>query len=89
VLQATQTLIDRGARCLVVALANVEQNPANERAVRRIVKTEYPGIAARRLIGYRSYKSDNKKKQTEEQHRARIDLWKLLTGYEGKAMYGF
>jgi predicted RNase H-like nuclease len=55
----------------------------------RVVLEAYPGIAARQLIGDRSYKSDNKKKQTEEQHRARIDLWKLLTGVEGKAKYGF
>ncbi|MFH0729504.1 MAG: hydantoinase/oxoprolinase family protein [Pseudomonadota bacterium] len=37
-----QRLIDRGARCLVVAFANSEFNPANERAVRKILKREYP-----------------------------------------------
>jgi N-methylhydantoinase A len=42
VLTAAQKLIDQGARCLVVALANAENNPANERAARRIIKTEYP-----------------------------------------------
>lgn len=42
VLTAAQTLIDQGARCLVVALANAETNPVNEHAVRRIIKTEYP-----------------------------------------------
>ncbi len=42
VLITAQTLIDQGARCLVVALANAEINPVNERAVRRIIKAEYP-----------------------------------------------
>lgn len=41
-LAAAQALIDRGARCLVVALAQADVNPANERAVRRTVKREYP-----------------------------------------------
>ncbi|MFV1998531.1 MAG: hydantoinase/oxoprolinase family protein [Acidiferrobacterales bacterium] len=42
VLTTAQKLIDQGARCLVVALANAEINPANEGAVRRIIKAEYP-----------------------------------------------
>ena len=42
VLQAAQTLIDRGARGLVVSFANSERNPANERRVRQIIKREYP-----------------------------------------------
>jgi N-methylhydantoinase A len=37
-----QELIDRGARCLVVALTRSELNPENERKVRRTVKQEYP-----------------------------------------------
>lgn len=39
---AAQALIDRGARCLVVAFSNSELNPANERAVQRTIKREYP-----------------------------------------------
>lgn len=42
VLAAAQDLIDRGARALVVAFANSECNPANERRVRDIIKNEYP-----------------------------------------------
>lgn len=42
VLGKAQRLIDRGARCLVVAFANSEFNPANERAVRKALKQEYP-----------------------------------------------
>lgn len=42
VLTAAQTLIDRGARCLVVAFRNSDRNPANERLVRDTIKREYP-----------------------------------------------
>ncbi|MBR0567516.1 hydantoinase/oxoprolinase family protein [Azoarcus sp. L1K30] len=41
-LEAAQTLIDRGARCLVVALEHADINPANERAIRDAIKREYP-----------------------------------------------
>jgi N-methylhydantoinase A len=41
-LEEAQHLIDRGARCLVVTFANSELNPANERAVRKAIKREYP-----------------------------------------------
>ncbi len=37
-LSCAQELIDRGARCLVVAFANSEFNPENERLIRRVVK---------------------------------------------------
>jgi N-methylhydantoinase A/acetophenone carboxylase len=42
VLEAAQTLIDRGARCLVVALEHADINAANERAIREAIKREYP-----------------------------------------------
>jgi len=42
VMDAAQALIDRGARCLVVALADADVNQANERAVREVIKREYP-----------------------------------------------
>jgi N-methylhydantoinase A len=41
-LEDAQRLIDRGARCLVVAFANSEFNPENEKAVRKALKREYP-----------------------------------------------
>lgn len=41
-LSCAQELIDRGARCLVVAFANSEFNPENERLIRHVVKREYP-----------------------------------------------
>lgn len=42
VLEAAQTLLDRGARCLVICLENSEFNADNERDVRAIIKREYP-----------------------------------------------
>ncbi|MBT3256255.1 MAG: hydantoinase/oxoprolinase family protein [Deltaproteobacteria bacterium] len=42
VMEAAQGLIDRGARCLVVALTYSDVNPQNERAIRSIIKGEYP-----------------------------------------------
>jgi N-methylhydantoinase A len=42
IMEAAQGLIDRGARCLVVAFSNSEFNPENERQVRRTIKDEYP-----------------------------------------------
>ncbi len=56
---------------------------------RRVVLESYPGIAARQLIGTRSYKSDTRSKQTDEQHSARLALWRALTGVKGRELYGF
>jgi len=42
ILYAAQTLIDRGARCLVVAFENSDRNTSNERRVREVIKQEYP-----------------------------------------------
>lgn len=42
VLAAAQELIDAGARCLVLALAGSDLNPANERAARSLIKELYP-----------------------------------------------
>lgn len=55
----------------------------------RVVLEAYPGIAARRLIGDRSYKSDTRSKQTKERREARMDIWRKLTGAEGRKTYGF
>jgi N-methylhydantoinase A len=41
-LTRAQELIDRGARCLVVAFSHSEFNPENERVVRQAIKREYP-----------------------------------------------
>ena len=42
VVAAAQELVDRGARCLVVAFAGSDRDPANERAARAAIKHEYP-----------------------------------------------
>jgi N-methylhydantoinase A len=42
ILRAAQTLIDRGARGLVVCFENSEFNPAAERRIRAVIKREYP-----------------------------------------------
>ena len=42
VLAAAQSLIDRGARCLVIALDHADLNAENERFVRESIKREYP-----------------------------------------------
>lgn len=42
VVSAAQKLVDRGARCLVVAFADSETDSANERAARAAIKREYP-----------------------------------------------
>lgn len=42
IMSAAQELIDRGARCLVVAFDNSEYNSQNERFVRKTIKNEYP-----------------------------------------------
>lgn len=42
ILDAAQTLVDRGARGLVIAFDRSDLNPENERLVRAVVKAEYP-----------------------------------------------
>lgn len=42
VIAAAQDLIDRGARCLVIALAGADLDPAGEQAARAAIKREYP-----------------------------------------------
>ncbi len=52
----------------------------------RVALEAYPGLLARELLGRRSYKSDDPRKQTVERHLARIDL---LEGLEdGRSRLG-
>lgn len=55
----------------------------------RVVVEAYPGIAARQLVGGRAYKSDTRKKQTGDRQRTRMELWRSLTGPQGRDVYGF
>jgi hypothetical protein len=53
----------------------------------RIVVEAYPGVLARALIGRRSYKSDTRRKQTQDQHEARVALLERLQ-HEAPHRYG-
>ena len=55
----------------------------------RIALEAYPGVAARALVGDKSYKSDTRSKQTTEQYAARKEIWSCLTGRPGQESYGF
>jgi hypothetical protein len=55
----------------------------------RIVIESYPGVLARSIIGRRGYKQDTKKKQTEDQHAARLQLLAALRDGNARARYGF
>lgn len=55
----------------------------------RVVFEVYPGVAARNLIGRRSYKNDARQKQTAEQRDARLRIHRELTGGPGHEIYGF
>ena len=52
--------------------ALAEQNPQGR--ARRVAVEAYPGMLAREVLGHRSYKSDDKTKQTPERLIARKDL---------------
>lgn len=54
----------------------------------RIVVEGYPALIARHWIGSRSYKSDERKKQTVEQLAARRSLLQALASDELAAIYG-
>ncbi len=55
----------------------------------RIVVEAYPGVLAKRLIGRRSYKNDNSKKQTTDQATARNDLLGKILNGDCAEDYGF
>ena len=54
--------------------AGVHMPGLHEGDARRVALEAYPGLLARELIGKRSYKSDDKAKQTPERLIARKDL---------------
>lgn len=55
----------------------------------RVVLEAYPGVAVRHLIGDKPYKSDTRKKQTEDKAAARARLLELLCGNKGTEVYSF
>lgn len=52
--------------------------PPGQGDPRRVALEAYPGMLARTLIGRRSYKSDDRARQTPERRQARADLLSLL-----------
>jgi Protein of unknown function (DUF429) len=55
----------------------------------RIVVEAYPGVLARKLVGRRSYKHEEKKKQTPGRLGARQDILRGLTRWLPSGLYGF
>jgi hypothetical protein len=69
--------------------ANVTIPRLNDGDPVRIVVEAYPGVLARTIIGRRGYKQDTKKKQTEDQRTARLQLLAALRCGEARNPYGF
>ena len=61
-----------------VYLPGLQAAPAGPPAARRVGLEAYPGMVARSIIGARSYKSDDRAKQTPERLIARKDLINAL-----------
>ena len=80
----------QGAPRLLNASVSVEPcRPTAARSDARVVVEAYPAVVARRFLGKRSYKSDERKKQTPLRRTAREDL---IVGLETSALekaYGF
>jgi Protein of unknown function (DUF429) len=55
----------------------------------RIVVEGYPALVARRFVGKRSYKSDERSKQINDRERARRDIVCRLRSSEMVELYGF
>ncbi|MBC6427794.1 MAG: DUF429 domain-containing protein [Cellvibrionales bacterium] len=56
---------------------------------KRVVVEAYPGVLARSVIGKKSYKHDTKKKQTGEQHQARLGILNALRNGAAREHYEF
>lgn len=76
-----------GAHRLVSAGVTIPQMQDGDPA--RIVVEAYPGAAARKLIGPRSYKNDARTKQTAAHEQARHEMLERLTSVEVRARLGF
>ena len=55
----------------------------------RVVLEGYPGLAARQLIGRRSYKITGQGQQKQARHDARVAVVRALTGQKALDLYGF
>jgi hypothetical protein len=80
-------MFHRGAPLLLRSSASVV--PCRENASDRLLFESYPALVARRIIGRRPYKSDNRKQQTPERERARRELVSGLLSDGIASVYGF
>lgn len=77
----------RGAPLLLGSGVSVE--PCRPTEVGRVAVEAYPAVVARRFLGKRSYKSDERKKQTLEHGAAREELVSGLGSGGLRDIYGF
>ena len=77
----------RGAPLLLSADVSVE--PCRPTGSGRVALEAYPAVVARRFLGRRSYKSDERKKQTSVQRAARGELVAGLKSATLREAYGF
>jgi len=77
----------RGAPMLLRSGVTVE--PCRRTGSDRVAVEAYPALVARRLIGRRPYKTDEKAKQTGERRAARRDLVRGLSSERLTEAYGF
>ena len=77
----------RGAPLLLSADVSVE--PCRPTGSGRVALEAYPAVVARRFLGRRSYKSDERKKQTSVQRAARGELVAGLESATLREAYGF
>jgi predicted RNase H-like nuclease len=77
----------RGAPLLLSADVSVE--PCRPTGSGRVALEAYPAVVARRFLGRRSYKSDERKKQTPVQRAAREELIAGLESATLREAYGF
>ncbi len=77
----------RGAPRLLTSDVSVE--PCRPTGAARVAVEAYPAVVARRFLGKRSYKSDERKKQTSIQRSAREELVGALGSAALKGEYGF
>ena len=69
--------------------AGVEVLPCRDQGSERCAVEAYPALAARKIIGRNSYKSDTKAQQTEERGRHRRAVVEALSNGEFAEHYGF
>src|SRR6266496_6174637 len=70
-------------------ISDVSILPCRPTRNNRIVVEGYPALVARRFVGKRSYKSDDRAKQTMEKELARLEIVRGLRSSKIEEWYGF